>query len=565
MKRILGLSYAYHDSAAALIVDGEIIASAQEERFNRIKNYADFPIHAINYCLQAGGITSQDLDGIVFYEKPFLKFLRSLHGHIDGFPKTFNHFRRNIPIWVDKRLSIDFEIQEQLSYDKEIYFVPHHLAHAASAFYPSPFEESAILISDGVGEWASISYGVGNGSKITMNKEMRYPNSVGLMYSAITSYLGFQANSGEGKTMGLADYGNPEYFEDLKQSLHLYDDGSFSLKKYWNFFGTKNTLQKNFEKRYGKRRMPGEELLQHHKDMAASIQKLNEHLLINVANKVYEEVGSKNVCFAGGSFLNIPTNTKVLEETPFKNLYVQPAASDAGGALGAALWGWATSNPGKPSPVMHRADFGPSFEDGRIERSLRQAGVSYKKCSEAELLDQTAQHIMNDKVVGWFQGRMELGPRALGRRSILANPKCRHMKDKLNQKVKHRESFRPYGVSVLKSRMYDFFEKSTTNDYDHVSPFMLMVAQVKEEAKEIIPAVVHINGSSRVQTVEERDGLYYSLLKLLDEKFQLPMVVNTSFNDNEEPIVCNPTDAIKTFLRTEIDILVIGNFICEKA
>lgn len=563
---ILGIASGYHDSAAALIRDGKIIACAQEERFSRIKGDAQFPISAINYCCQQAGVLATKIDAVAFYEKPYSKFHRTLISYIESYPFSYSQFMKSIRSWLGERLSVDLTIQDELSISSDPYFVKHHLAHAASCTFSSPFDEAAFIISDGVGEWATLSYGIYQNQQLTLLEELHFPHSVGLIYSAITVYLGFNANGGEGKVMGLADYGKPIYLDQLLTTLDLKEDGSFQLdESYWDLKSGRFPVTKKFIHLFGEARRKGDPFLQSHFDMAASLQKLTELILIRVAQYVHGKTQMENLCLAGGSFLNIPTNSEVLNQTQFKNLYVQPAASDAGAALGAALYVNALLDPTNAQCSLERASIGPDFSDNEIERQLLKHKLTFKKVTREEAISTTAEWINSGLVVAWFQGRMEFGPRALGNRSILASAKIKDMKDYLNHEIKKRESFRPYGISILESKETQILSSSKPQDKkDFIGPFMLKLGRVREEFKMTYPSAIHVDGSTRYQTVNEKDGIYFDLLTKLNDDYGTPLFINTSFNLDGEPIVCSPEDACKTFKKSLITNMIIGHYLVEK-
>ncbi len=563
---ILGIASGYHDSAAAIIRNGEVVACVQEERFSRIKGDNQFPISAINYCCQVAGVLPSNVDAVAFYEKPYSKFHRSLRSQIETFPYSYPHFMSSIKSWLGERLSIDLKIQDELSFNSAPYFVPHHLAHAASSTFVSPFDEAAFIVSDGVGEWATLSYGTYVDNKLKTLEELHFPNSVGLIYSAITFYLGFNANGGEGKVMGLADYGQAIYLDDLLKTIDLKEDGSFKLdESYWDFKSGRIPVTKKFIKKFGDPRIKGSELKENHFNMASSLQKLTELILIRVANHVYEKTKLDSLCLSGGSFLNIPTNSKILESTPFKNLYIQPSASDAGAALGAALYVNNLINPNSKKYFMNRADFGPEYSDAEIERQLLKNKFKYNKLEEEEVIALASNWINENEVIIWFQGRIEFGPRALGHRSILASARNKEMKDYLNLEVKKRESFRPYGISILEEKENEILISSKpSGKSDFVGPFMLKLGQVRNDFLNVYPSAVHVDGSTRYQTVTSKDGIYYKLIKKLNDDFNMPLIINTSFNLDGEPIVNSPEDACKTFKNSLIKKMVIGNYVVEK-
>ncbi len=557
---ILGISCHYHDAAACLIRDGRIVAAAQEERFNRRKACADFPILAINSCLQQAGLTTLDLDYVAFHEKPYLKLSRTILSHLRGYPFSYRNFRRSIPEWLSRRLTLPLDVARDLSFTGPVVFVKHHLAHAASAFLLSGFEEAAVITADGLGEWATTSYGIGRGRDIEILQELHYPDSLGLVYSAVTSYLGFRANSDEGRVMALSDFGEPSYLDRFRKIIAVKDDGSYRVAEpYFEFVRGRRMYSRKFVRMFGSPREPGEEITDRHRDIAASLQKHLEEILIRMARHVQAVTKMKRLCAAGGVFLNCVANSRILEETPFEEIFIQPAAGDAGGALGAAA---AISHSFLQEPReegMSHARFGPEFSPEVMRRSLVNRGIEFRELSGDELAGTVAGLIADNRIVGWFQGRMEFGPRALGARSILANPCSARMKDTLNEQVKHRESFRPFGVSILLERTAEFFDFSTA------SPFMLLVATARSEVKDQIPSALHVDGTSRLQTLTREDnGLYYDVVREFDRRTGVPMIINTSFNDHGEPIVCSPADACSCYLNTGLDALVMGNFLAEK-
>lgn len=557
---VLGLSYGYHDAAAALVVDGAIVSAAQEERFSRIKHDARLPVRAINSCLHEAGLSITDVDVVAFYEKPYLKFSRSILGHLAAWPFSFRSFMRQLPPWLAERLVLPHVLKTAIAYENPIYYVKHHHSHAASAFYASAFERAALLVSDGVGEWATLSWGVGEGRRLRIEEEQHLPHSIGLVYSAISDYLGFSANGGEGKTMGLADWGEPEYLEDLRAILRPLGDGSLWVDTaFFDFFSGRRMVTRRFLRRFGPPRRPEEPIEARHRNMAASLQAITEEIMLAAVNHVHARTGLDTLCVAGGVFLNCPLNSRILNETPIRQLYIQPAAGDAGGALGAACLASQDFLEEPRRISMPRAALGPAFDDDTIGRYLQSSRIPFERCDPEELLSRVARRLAAGEVVGWFQGRMEFGPRALGQRSILASPAVAGMKDRLNARVKHRESFRPYGVSILRSRVGDWFERGPDD-----SPFMLHVLPARPRMRQEAPEGLHVDGSSRVQTVEPVDGLYHRLLEVFESQTGLPMLMNTSFNDNTEPIVCTPQDACATVAGTEIDLLVMGNHLVEK-
>lgn len=559
---VLGISCYYHDSGAALVRDGMLVAAAEEERFNRIKHFNEFPAESVAYCLREAGVSIGEVDHIVFYEKPMVKFNRILETILAYFPRTYKPWLKAIPLWMGHRLRIASDIQDRLNTDKDILFCQHHLSHAASAFLVSPYEKAAILTADGVGEWTTTAWGVGRGVDIEMLKELRFPHSVGLLFSAITSYLGFRVNDAEWKVMGLAPYGKPTYVDKFREIVDVKDDGSIrlNLDYFAHAHSTERTISPKWEQLFGQPQRASEtELTDFHRDIAHSGQKVVEEILVKMATHVQRETKMKALCLAGGVALNSVANWRIVKEAGFDDVFIQPAAGDSGGALGAAFY---ISNTVMKQPrkfVMTHALWGPSFSEEEILAALTEAGASYEKAaSEDELLDRTAKMIEDGKVIGWYQGRLEFGPRALGSRSLLADARDAKMKDVINAKVKFREAFRPFAPVVLKERAHEFFDMPEGMD----APFMLLVPQVLAEKREVIPAVTHEDGSGRVQTVTEEDnGLYYKLLKRFGERTGVPVFINTSFNVRGEPIVCTPRDAYHTFVHTGIDALVIGNFV----
>jgi carbamoyltransferase len=558
--KVLGIAYGYHDSAAALMIDGELMAAAQEERFNRVKHYAGFPLKAVNYCLQAGDLTVNDLDCVAFYEKPYLKFFRVLMSHLHAYPFSLGNFLRTIPGWLSEGLVTPIVIKTELGFEGPTLFVKHHLSHASSAFLVSPFEEAAIIVSDGVGEWATMSWGEGRGNSVAIRKEMHYPDSLGLLYTAVTSYLGFEANGGEGKTMGLADWGKPTLVDKFRQIVDVRPDGSFRLdRRFFNFLSGRRMVGSRFVEKFGPPRGKGAPIEDRHRDVAASLQAITEEILVSVARHVHEQTGMERLCLAGGSFLNCPANTRILADTPFKEVFIQPAAGDAGGSLGAAAYVTNCLHGKARSFVMERANLGPDYTARDMRKVLLHQGVDFEEMEDDRLVEFVARRIAANDIVGWFQGRLEFGPRALGNRSILANPCDPQMKETLNDKVKHRESFRPYGVAVLLDDVGRYFEWDGRQ-----SPFMLHVAKAREGTAALVPSAVHVGGTSRIQTVTLEDGLYFRVVQEFQRLTGVGMIINTSFNDDTEPIVCAPEDACKCFANTKMDYLVMGNYVARK-
>jgi carbamoyltransferase len=591
---ILGISAFYHDSAAALVRDGEVIAAAQEERFTRKKHDASFPAEAVAYCLREAGVGGKDIDRVVFYEKPFVKFERLIETYVAFAPRGFSSFRKVMPLWMGEKIFQKDLIRKALNAldpdlgdAAKLRFCEHHFSHAASAFYASPFERGIVLTMDGVGEWATTSVAIGRGNKLTITKEIQFPHSLGLLYSALTYYTGFKVNSGEYKVMGLSPYGRPKFahliFDEL---VDVKPDGSFRLNlDYFDYCTGWTMTNAKFDKLFGgPPRRPEEKLEQRHMDLAASIQSVTEEIIMRLTRTLAAETGERNLCLAGGVALNCVANGKVLREGRFQDIYVQPAAGDAGGALGAALAVYYHEEGherslGNGRDAMKGSYLGPVFAQADIERRLTEAGAKFSVLDEAAMLDRTAAALAEGQAVGWHQGRMEFGPRALGGRSILGDPRAPTMQKLLNLKVKYRESFRPFAPSVLAERVSDWF------DFSGTSPYMLMVANVKaehcrkmsaeEEAlfgidklnvpRSDIPAVTHVDYSARLQTVHaDTNPLYHGLISRFEAMTGCPVLVNTSFNVRGEPIVCTPEDAFRCFMGTELDLLVVGRCVLEK-
>jgi carbamoyltransferase len=558
---ILGISCFYHDSAAALIKDGQLVAAAHEERFTRKKHDQDFPTNAIRYCLQAGGIQTQDLDYIGFYDKPFVKFERILTTYVATFPKSLPSFLKSMPVWLKEKLWIPQKIREELGDAGKLLFIEHHLSHAASAFFVSPFTEAAILTADGVGEWETTTMGTGNDKTLTLTQSIHFPHSLGLLYSAFTYYLGFRVNSAEYKVMGLAPYGKPVFADlILRELVSLKDDGSFRLNmKYFAYdYGLTMTNQR-FHNLFGvPPRTPETALTQFHKDVAASIQHVTDEIMVRMTTHLHKQTGSNNLCLAGGVALNCVSNSKILASSGFKEIFIQPAAGDAGGSVGAAFYIYNMLLKNERTFTWSHNFIGPEYSDDEIEQVLQQIGLVHERYPTGPLLIKTAQLIADQNVVGWFQGRMEFGPRSLGARSILADPRNPENYSRVNLKIKFRESFRPFAPTILFERLEEYFE------FDRPSPYMLFVAQVRPERR-TIPAVTHVDGSARLQTITRSDHpLTYDLIGEFEKLTGCPVVINTSFNVRGEPIVCTPLDAIKCFLRTDMDYLILGSYVLDK-
>jgi len=592
---ILGISAFYHDSAACLLKDCEIIAAAQEERFTRNKYDAGFPHQAIQYCLKEACISASQIDNVVFYEKPFVKFERLLETYLAFAPKGFTSFAKAMPVWIKGKLfqksalikNLNSTLDKNVNWRERLLFSEHHLSHAASAYYPSPFESAAVLTLDGVGEWTTTSLAIGKGRDLKVVKEIHFPHSLGLLYSALTYYIGFKVNSGEYKVMGLAPYGEPRYADLIREKLiTVADDGSFQLEmSYFNYATGLTMTNKKFDGLFGAPPRTSEtELTQREMDLAASVQKVTEDIVIELAKGIAKETGERNLCLAGGVALNCVANGILLREKIFDNIWIQPAAGDAGGALGAALSSWYLYHGNERTvsterDAMKGAYLGPEFSDAEIEVELKACNAVYEKRSENELIEEVSQALANEKAVGWMQGRMEFGPRALGGRSIIADPRSPAMQKQLNLKVKYRESFRPFAPSVLREDVGEWFE------HECDSPYMLLVADVQkgkrramtqdEEAlfgidklnvpRSSVPAITHVDYSARIQTVHaDTNPRYHAVIAKFKEKTGCPMVVNTSFNVRGEPIICTPSDAFKCFMGNEMDVLAVGNYILYK-
>ena len=557
---ILGISAFYHDSAACLIQDGRLVAAASEERFTRKKHDEAFPHEAIKYCLRAGKIETKDIDYVGFYDKPFLKFERLLSTYLSTFPRGLRSFSKAMPVWLKEKLWIPQMIRKELNYEGKILYTEHHLSHAASAFLVSPFKDAAILTVDGVGEWATASYGVGKDREIDLFKEIRFPHSLGLLYSAFTYYLGFKVNSAEYKVMGLAPYGVPRYVDQVKKLIEIKDDGSFEMDmSYFSYhYGLKMTNGRFADLFGGPPRDPESKLEQKQKDIAASVQKVTEEIMLKMASYLHRETKMENLCMAGGVALNCVANGRILREGPFKDLFIQPAAGDAGGALGVAAY-INHSLLGNPRTIrMEDAYLGPEFGEEEILETLRKYGAPYRRLERDELVKQVAALIEGQTVIGWFQGRMEFGPRALGSRSIIADARNPENKDVVNLKIKFRESFRPFAPSVLEEKIGEYFE------IDRPSPYMLLVAPVRE-GKRVIPSVTHIDHSARIQSINrDQNALYYDLIREFERRTGVPVIINTSFNVRGEPIVCSPDDAYRCFMRTHMDYLAMGPYLLDK-
>ncbi len=593
MNSILGISAFYHDSAACLLVDGKIVAAAQEERFTRKKHDPNYPKNAINFVLKYANLKLSEVDHIVFFEKPFLKFERLLETYVAFAPKGFVSFAKAMPLWIkDKLFQKNFLFNKLKEHDKDyisdtnIFFSDHHLSHAASAFFPSPFKEAVILTADGVGEWATTTVAVGKNNNLEIKKEIHFPHSLGLLYSAFTYYTGFKVNSGEYKLMGLAPYGEPKFEQKIKKLIDIKKDGTFRLdQKYFNYATGLTMTNKKFDELFGQkpRNPTKDKITQFHMDIAASIQKVTEEIMIKLARSIRNEYNISNLCLAGGVALNCVANGKILKEKIFDNIWIQPAAGDAGGSLGAALALWHIEQSNKRTvnleDDMQGSYLGTEYSQEQIEKELKNIGANFEILKYEDLIDKTAEYLANEKAIGWFQGRMEFGPRALGARSILGDPRSELMQKNLNLKVKYRESFRPFAPSILREDLSEWFEMNVD------TPYMLLVANINSKKKiemtkeqnklfgidklnvkrSSIPAVTHVDYSARVQTVNiNTNKRYYDLIQKFKEKTGCPVLVNTSFNVRGEPIVNTPTDAFNCFMGTDLDYLIIGNCVLEK-
>ena len=584
---ILGISAFYHDSAACLIKDGEIIAAAQEERFTRNKHDFNFPVNAINFCLDFVGIKGDKLEFVAFYDKPFLKFERILETYLTYAPIGIKSFLKAMPLWIKEKIWMKELIKKELDYNGKILFPEHHVSHAASAFYPSPFKEAAILTMDGVGEWTTTSYGIGIDNRIELYKEIKFPHSLGLLYSAFTYYTGFKVNSGEYKVMGLAPYGEPKYKQLIYDHLiDVKDDGSFRMNmEYFNYCAGLTMTNKQFDKLFGGApRKPESKLTQREMDLAKSLQEVTEEIVMKMGNHVFKETGSTNLALAGGVALNCVANGRLLKEGPFKNIWIQPAAGDAGGALGAALSAWYGYLGNKrisdeQSDSQFGSYLGPEYTDIDIENFIKNGNYQSQKLNEDELIRKVSDLLADEKVIGWFQGRMEFGPRALGSRSIIGDARSKKMQSVMNKKIKFRESFRPFAPSVLRENVSEYF------DIDADSPYMLLVADIKSDRRKImseeesklfgidklnivrsdIPAITHVDYSARLQSVHKATNpKYHKLIEQFRINTGCAVIINTSFNVRGEPIVCTPEDAYRCFMRTDMDYLVMGNYLFDK-
>jgi carbamoyltransferase len=558
---ILGVSCFYHDAAAAIVVDGDVVAAAEEERFSRRKHDADIPVGAIAYCLKAAGVTMDAVDAVVFYEKPIVKFDRILCGYLECFPRSRTAFVAGMRTWLSEKLWTTSVLRRRLGYRRRVLAGDHHASHAASAFFASPFDAAALLTVDGVGEWATATCGVAEGSTLRLTHEIDYPHSLGLLYSAFTSYLGFEVNEGEYKVMGMAGYGRPLYVDKVRRLIDVAADGSFALAlPYFAYYRSLAAVSEGFVELFGARRPAESGIDEYYADIAASIQKVTEETLVRLAASVQRRTGHDYLCLSGGVFLNSVANARILYEAGFKDVFIQPAAGDAGSAIGAALHLYHTGYGQPRRWRMKHAYLGPSFSDAEIGAFLTARGIRHTVHDAAGVPEVAAKLLADGNVVGWFQGRMEFGPRALGNRSILADPRRVEMKEIVNAKIKHREPFRPFAPAALEERAAEFFE------VDRPSPYMLMVFKVRKDAGPLLPAITHVDGTARLQTVSrEQNPRFYDLIASFDRLTGVPVVLNTSFNVRGEPIVCTPEEAYNTFTHTDMDYLFLGNACIARA
>ncbi|MBI5065229.1 carbamoyltransferase [Candidatus Woesearchaeota archaeon] len=559
---ILGISCYYHDSSACLIKDGIIVAAAEEERFTRKKHDTSFPINAINFCLKEAGITSDRIDWVAFYEKPLLKFERLLNQHIEMFPRSFPMFYQAMPNWLSEKLRISSTIKKKLKYKKPVFYTEHHMSHAASSFLVSPFKEAAILTVDGIGEWDSTTLGIGKENDIKIIKRLHFPHSLGLLYSTLTAFLGFSVNNSEYKVMGLAPYGEPTYYDEFKKIIDIKDDGSYKLNMDYFVFHYKSTMpSKKMMELLGPMRKKEDPVTKRHKDIAASLQKITEEAIFKMLNHLHEITGTDNLCMAGGVALNSVANGKITKNTPFKKVFINPAAGDAGGSMGAALYAYNTILGNSRKQVFESPYLGPGYSNEYIQAFLEKNNIVHSKFkNDEELIKKTAQLIHDNNVIGWYQGRMEWGPRALGARSILSNACNPNMKEILNTKVKHREHFRPFAPVITEEDVHEWFEIDKDEE-----PYMLFVYPVKEDKRKLIPSVTHVDGSGRLQTINNKqNSRYYGVIKEFEKLSGIPILINTSFNIRGEPIVCSPYEAYKCMMGTGIDYLVMGDFLIKR-
>lgn len=559
---ILGISAFYHDSAAALIKKGQTINAFEEERFTRLKHDNSFPFNAIKNCLEYGRISLHQIDCIAYYEKPLLKFERILQTFVETYPFSLKPFLKSIPEWLSEKIKIKFIIQKKMGFKGKIFFIPHHLSHASASYFSSPYNEAVILTADATGEYQTTSLWHAENNEITLLKSINFPHSLGLLYSTFTAFLGFRVNEDEYKVMGLAAYGKPKYVDKIYQIINVKEDGSFQLNmSYFSYRESFKMWSKSFEHLFGKQRNPDDPINQYHKDLATSIQKVMEEVYFKILNHLYTLTRTKNLCLGGGVALNSLANGKIYTYTPFKNVHIFGAAGDSGGAVGAALFTYYKLLGGKKKTDAKTLSLGSIYSNRAIEKIIKKNNLKYQKFrNEQTLLNKVALLLNENKIIGWFQGKMEFGPRALGNRSILAKPNPFSMKDKVN-KIKGRELFRPFAGSILKERVYEYFDVPQKN---HSSPFMTFCFNVKKEKEKELAAIVHKDSTCRIQTIDHGDGRYYKLIKAFYKNTGIPCILNTSFNLKGEPIVENPQQAINDFLNTKMDFLVINNFIVSK-
>jgi carbamoyltransferase len=567
MNAVLGISCYYHDSAACLLVDGQIVASAMEERFTRVKHDNSFPTNAIKFCLSWANLTQDDISHVVFYEKPVVKFERIIFQYLETFPFSRKVFVDMIGQWISIKLNLPKTLKKEIHYSGNISYIDHHLAHAASAYNLSGFDECAVVTVDGVGEWATTTIGYAKDNKITLDREIRFPHSLGLLYSAITAYLGFDVNDAEYKVMGLAAYGDPKPFKNhMDELVTLFDDGSYSLnQKYFTYIASDRMYNRSLEDLFGyKTRSPEAPMERHYENIAAALQAKLEEMLLHILQHGYRSHRSKNLCLAGGVALNSVANGKIVRKTPFKNIYIPPDPGDGGGAMGAVLYYWCQHLGLKLKKERFSPFLGPSFTDEQIEDTLKMHNLKYEKISsDDDVCEKVASLLVKQKIIGWFQGRMEWGPRALGNRSILASAGTNEMRDIINAKVKHREMFRPFAPVVLKEYVYRYFHADMP--LSESNKYMLMVYPFKPKGIKEVPATVHVDGTGRLQVLDRTDNpLYYDVIAEYHKKTGTPIIINTSFNIRGEPIVCTPRDAVHCFLTTDIDYLMIGSFLVKK-
>ncbi len=558
---ILGISAYYHDSAACLIKNGQVIAAIEEERFSRIKHDNNFPYKAIEFCLKSQKLKAEEIDCVAYYEKPLLKFERILETFLATWPFSLNPFLKGIPEWLDYKIKIEATIKK-LGFKNKIFFIPHHFSHAAASFYPSPFEKAAILTVDGVGEYQTTGLWYGKGNSITQLKSINFPHSLGLLYSTFTAFLGFKVNEDEYKVMGLAAYGKPTFVNKIRSIIDIKDNGSFKLDlKYFGFRESFSMYNDRFEKLFGPARKPSEKITKRHKDIAASIQAVTEEIYFKMLNYLYSITKTENLCLSGGVALNALANGKIYEKTPFKKVYIFGAAGDSGAAVGAGLFVYNYVNPSSKRQLINNLYFGSKYSNEQIEPIFKKYNLKYKKyINKNELINKTAKLLSGGKIIGWFQGRCEFGPRTLGNRSIFCRPNPKNMKTKMNI-IKKREQFRPFAGSILQDKVHEYFEVPEKSLW---SPFMTFCFQVKKDKKKDLATIVHADGTCRIQTVNKVNGRYYLLIKKFYELTGIPCILNTSFNLKGEPIVENPDQAVEDFLKTKMDYLVIGDFLVSK-